>query len=234
MAREITNRAELNRRRELMRVAIEKRAAERLAASQRVIPAAPPAAVALHTTAASSMATAGATPAASVRPGRTHAVKMWLQANAAEHKMRFEEAADNRGRRMWNIDCDACGTQLSMVGEFGRLEQHLKSAKHVNALSAGEDPATRVVLPRTKRHNVDAWLQAHAVEHRMRFAEAVSDGGKRVWNIDCDACGTKLSGVAGIQRLELHAKTTKHVNALSATSSIALIKGSTQRKRPRA
>jgi hypothetical protein len=239
MAREITNRADLKRRRELMRVAIEKRAAERLAASQRLASIAPPAVVVPRSTAAaaaSPMAAAGATPVVCVRPGTACQVDGWLRANAAEHKRRFVEVARNkRGQRVWNVDCDACGTQLT-VQSARHLEDHATSANHI--ASGG---------------NVDGWLLQHAAEHKMRFVEvARNKRGQRVWNVDCGTCGTQLS-VARVKDLRVHFTSARHIaggthpaihapytgiagwlQALSTGSSIALTRGRTQRKRPRA
>jgi phage FluMu protein Com len=147
---------------------------------------------------------------------RKHKVAEWLQEHAAEHKMRCEETVGDRGMRVWNIDCDACGTKLSKLGGMWKLETHLQSVKHVNAMSAGEDLTTRVVHPRTRKHKVAEWLQEHAAEHRMRSEEAVGKQGRRVWNIDCDACGTKLSRVGNMSILEAHLHSAKHVNAMSA------------------
>jgi phage FluMu protein Com len=143
-------------------------------------------------------------------------VAEWLQEHAAEHRMRSEEGVGTQGQRVWNIDCDACGTKLSRVGHIRDLEGHVKTAKHVNALSAGEDPATRVVHPRPRKHKVAEWVQEHAAEHKMRCEEALGNEGHRAWNIDCDACGTKLSKVGSMCKLEAHLKSAKHVNAMSA------------------
>jgi phage FluMu protein Com len=177
-----------------------------------------------------------ATRVVALRKVAKHALDTWQQAHAAEHRMRFAEVVNKRGERAWNIDCEACGTQLSKVGGIGDLMKHVKSTKHVNALSAVEDPATRVVLPRTKRHKVADWLQAHAAAHRMRFEEVVNKRGQRAWNIDCDACGTQLSLVTGIAKLEQHT-TAKHINALSAgedpATRVNSAAGARERKRPR-
>jgi hypothetical protein len=235
MARIITNRAELKRRSELMRVAIEKRAVERVAASQRVVPAAPP------------LSVDGGRPAARVQRAKTHMVDGWLQAHAAVHKMRFRELVREKGPRAWIIDCDACGNQLARVGCIGNLEGHLKSAKHVNALSANDNPATRVVQHR-RENRVDTWLQEHAAVHKLRFTEgAAGNQGMRTWNVECDACGSQMSGVRHVSNLKNHLKCAKHVNALPADDGPAISQthlngkalagtrsAGAQRKRPRA
>jgi phage FluMu protein Com len=166
----------------------------------------------------------------------THKVAEWLQEHATEHRMRSEEGVGKRGMRVWNIDCDACDAKLWRVRSMRNLEDHVKSAKHVNAMSAGEDPATRVVLrPRTRKNKLAEWLQEHAAGHRMRCEEGVNKRGDRVWNIHCDACGTKLSMVSGVARLELHLQSAKHVNAMSATEGPASrsTPAVAARKRPR-
>jgi hypothetical protein len=230
MAHEIRNRAELKRRRELMRVAIERRAAERLAASRRDPPAAPHAVVAPQPTmvaAPSTMVADSATPVVLPSPSTVHKVEAWLQEHAAAHGMRFTEVVTNRGDRAWNIDCDACGTTMSKVVSSVALERHVKTAKHVNALSASEDPETRVVQHRMK-NKVDDWLQQHAARHKMRFTEVVAQGGARVWNVDCDACGATLRRVRGVTSLEGHLKTAAHLGATLSSAP-----GTRERKRPR-
>jgi hypothetical protein len=213
MAQEIRNRAELKRRRELMRVAIERRAAERLAASQRasqavVAVATPPTTVADRVT-----------PAVPLRPAIAHKVDDWLQEHAAVHKLRFTEFVYKRGCRAWNVDCDACGVTLSNVMSIAGLVNHLKTAKHVNALSADEDPDTRVLRHRMQS-KTDDWLQEHAAVHKLRFTEVVYKRGGRAWNIGCDACGMTLSMVRGICELMQHVKSAKHVNAMSADDDL--------------
>jgi hypothetical protein len=142
-------------------------------------------------------------------------VGAWLQEHAAGHRMRFAEVVNNQVCRAWNIDCDACGTTLSMVASLVKVKCHLKAAKHVNALSAAEDPDTRVVQHRLKNRTGD-WLQEHAAGHRLRFTEVVGKQVRRAWNVECDACGMTLSSVKSISEFARHLKTVKHVNAISA------------------
>jgi hypothetical protein len=245
MAQEIRNRAELKRRRELMRVAIERRAAQRLAASQGSTPAAPHAAVAPQPTvvAAASTEADRATLAVPPRPAtkstkhvnamsadedfdtrvvqhlRKNKLDEWLQQHAAAHKLRHTEVVNPQGRRAWNIDCDACGMTLSMTACVGPLLKHLKTATHVNALSADEDPDTRVVQ-HDRKNSVDEWLQQHAAGHKLRFTEVVTKRGNRAWNIGCDACGMMLSKVGTLVALLKHLRSAKHVNALSANEDV--------------
>jgi hypothetical protein len=137
-----------------------------------------------------------------VRVGRKHKVEAWLQQHSVAHMMRFEEVSRNRGRRTWNVNCDACGTQLS-VGCVRDLELHLK--KHTKALQR----RFRV----GEKHKVEAWLQDHNAAHMLRFEEVVRNRGRRAWNVNCDACGTQLSVVC-MSDLERHMTSTNHADAL--------------------
>jgi hypothetical protein len=85
-----------------------------------------------------------------VQHQKKNSVEEWLQEHAAGHRMRFAEAVGNRRQRAWNIDCDGCGITLSNVGSMRVLLNHLKSAKHVNAVSADEDHGSRVVQHQKK------------------------------------------------------------------------------------
>jgi hypothetical protein len=163
---------------------------------------------------------AGEDPSTRVIAQRTHAVDTWLQEHAAAHKIRVEEVAVVRGARVWSIDCDACGTKLAPLHDAIKLRRHIKSAKHINGLSADENPATRVVL--RPPHMVDEWLKAHAAGHKMRFEAivAIVDGKRRqterrVWNVTC-GCGAHLLNVNSIGMLTNHVKCVKHLNSLSA------------------
>jgi phage FluMu protein Com len=161
----------------------------------------------------------GATPAAvPPRPATAHKVDAWLQEHAAGHRMRFTEVVGKHGGRAWNIDCDACGKTLSKVGSIGVVMRHVKRAKHVNALSADENPDTRVVQHQ-KKNKLDDWLQQHAAEHKMRFTEVVGNPERRAWTVDCDACGMTMPNVQGMRHLMQHMKSAKHVNARSADES---------------
>jgi hypothetical protein len=143
-----------------------------------------------------------------------HAIDEWRKAHAAEHKMHFEETP-NRKSRQWNVDCGWCRCRVTLVGSVGNLRKHLTSARHRNAMSAGEDPATRVVF--AKKNGTDEWLKQHAAEHHMQFEENSKDvRGKRNWRVACSACGWAMAHADTWRPLERHVVSTKHVNALSA------------------
>jgi hypothetical protein len=126
--------------------------------------------------------------------------------------MRFAEVLDFRGSRAWNIACEACGMTRSNVKGISDLMKHVKSAKHVNALSADEDVGTRVDQHR-RVSSFEGWLQQHATGHRMRFTECAGRQGRRAWNIDCDACASTLHRVSSVKQVEVHLNTAAHVGA---------------------
>jgi hypothetical protein len=155
----------------------------------------------------------GEDPATRKMAQRQHGVDAWLQEHAAAHRMRFEEKRVVKGTRNWSIDCDACGTKIALVHCADQLRCHVNSAKHINGLSADEDPATRLVLSHTNK--VADWLKAHAAKHNMRF-EVVYVNRSSKWNVTC-GCGARLRHVHACT-LSKHVKSAKHVNAASAAA----------------
>jgi macrodomain Ter protein organizer (MatP/YcbG family) len=162
-----------------------------------------------------------------VQHRRPHKVADWIQEHAAVHGMRFAEVARQRGQREWSADCETCGMKLASVKRLQQCESHVKSDKHVNALSANDDAETRVVQHRLP-NQVAVWIQEHAAVHGMRFAEVANrQYGRRAWNVDCEACGMTLASVTSVEQCERHVKSARHTACAAASPPSKL------RKRPR-
>jgi DNA recombination-dependent growth factor C len=217
MARIITNRAELKRRRDLMDAAIERARANRLAAEATRLAAAEK----LKTAEAAARCRKAQTcadvtvefdrsrdGAVARPPAPEKKVAAWIRKHGDAHKMTVVSNDEvNAGRqRVWTIRCGACDTVLRAV-DVRNLQTHAASVAHAGALDAARAPES----------NVAAWIREHGGAHQMTVVsdDDVDSSGNRVWTIRCAACDKALRAT-GAYTLQRHAASAAHVAAVAS------------------
>jgi macrodomain Ter protein organizer (MatP/YcbG family) len=221
MARIITNRAELKRRRELMDAAKERARAARLAvAAVAAVPIVRIASLERQDNAGSTVPHGVGRLAFAQAPQKTATshvnnsrpmsaaepkVDAWLREHGDTNKMTvLTNGIASNGHRVYVVNCDTCNKDMRVRGAK-ELQRHVDSAAHVSLLVSGRTPETKV----------DAWIREHGDANKMTVlsSDDITSNGNRVYVVKCRTCNKDLR-VTGADQLQRHVDSAPHVSAL--------------------
>jgi predicted small metal-binding protein len=236
MARIITNRAELKRRRALMEAAIEQRQASRRLAEAaardaaahttpqdgRGAPRATTTSARVNTRApgtASHKASVAAVHHQAVAPSTSatgaldsaHAPgskgAAWMREHGDAHKMTVVSDDDVNNSGARVWTIRCAACDTALrVTGAGALQKHTACAPHVAAVASGNAPESKVAT----------WIRAHGDANKMTVVsdDEVNSNRSRVWTIRCAACDTALR-VTGAGDLQRHTNGAHHAAVAS-------------------